>query len=96
MASSGELMIESEVKVVNKLGLHARACSKVVKAAAGFESDITLTHCNHSVSAKGIMGLMMLAATQGTTLKLEVDGDDEVVAHETIHELFRSGFGEDY
>lgn len=96
MASSDEPMIESEVKVVNKLGLHARACSKVVKTAAGFESDITLTHGSHSTSAKGIMGLMMLAATQGTTLKLEVDGDDEAVAHETIHELFRSGFGEEY
>ena len=89
-------MIESEVTVVNKLGLHARACSRVVKAAAAFESDITLTHGSHSTSAKGIMGLMMLAATQGTTLKLEVNGDDEVIAHETIHDLFCSGFGEDY
>ena len=84
-----------DVEVLNKLGLHARAAAEVVRTASGFESEITLAFVDHTVSAKGIMGLMMLAAIKGTHLTLCVDGADEDEAYPAIRELFESRFGEE-
>lgn len=87
-------MIVREVTVLNKLGLHARAAAQLVRCASSFESDIALRKDGKSVDAKGIMSLMMLAATQGARLELEVDGADENEACEKIVDLFNSRFGE--
>ncbi len=87
-------MIERDIEVVNKLGLHARAASKLVKLTAGFSSTIKLISREQEVDAKSIMGILMLAATQGTTLKLTVDGEDEVKAADAVAALFADYFGE--
>ncbi len=88
-------MRSSIIQVRNKLGLHARAAAQLVRVASGFESEITLIDGTKSANAKGIMGLMMLAATQGTELELRIEGPDEVNAYEAIQQLFDSRFGED-
>ena len=87
-------MISEQILVTNKLGLHARAAAQVVRLASGFKSDIELSNANHCANAKGIMGLMMLAATQGSTLVLKVDGEDEESALLAIREMFNERFGE--
>jgi len=87
-------MIERSVPVVNKLGLHARAASRLVKLTAGFESTIKLVKQDEQVDAKSIMGILMLAATQGTQLSLQVDGPDELQAADAIADLFADYFGE--
>lgn len=88
-------MRSSIIQVRNKLGLHARAAAQLVRVASGFESEITLIDGAKSANAKGIMGLMMLAATQGTELELRIEGSDEVSAHEAVQQLFDSRFGEE-
>ena len=87
-------LIEQDVLVVNKLGLHARAASKLVKLTAGFSSTIKLVGRDQEIDAKSIMGILMLAATQGTTLILKVDGEDEADAAEAVRVLFSDYFGE--
>lgn len=88
-------MIENEVTVINKLGLHARAAAKFVTLAGKFSSDIQLQRNQTRVNAKSIMGVMMLAASKGTVLTLLVDGDDEVEACEQLITLIKDRFGED-
>lgn len=88
-------MRSSIIHVRNKLGLHARAAAQLVRVASGFESEITLIDGAKSANAKGIMGLMMLAATQGTELELRIEGSDEVSAHKAVKQLFDSRFGEE-
>ncbi len=87
-------MIETTVPVINKLGLHARAASKLVRLCAGFSSEIRLTANGQEVNGKSIMGILMLAATQGTELLLRVEGDDEQAATEEICALFADCFWE--
>jgi len=87
-------MIEQEIAVVNKLGLHARAASKLVKLTAGFESTIKLIGRGQEIDAKSIMGILMLAAAQGTTLELKVEGEDEAAAAEAVSAMFADYFGE--
>ncbi len=87
-------MIETVVPVVNKLGLHARAASKLVKLCGGYESSIKLSANGQVVDGKSIMGILMLAATQGTELTLKVDGPDEAAASAAIGALFADCFGE--
>ena len=87
-------MIETTILVVNKLGLHARAASKLVKLTAGFSSSIKLSGRNQEVDGKSIMGVLMLAAAQGSELVLTVDGPDEAAASTAINELFTDYFGE--
>jgi len=89
------LVIEQQIEVVNKLGLHARAAARLVNEAAGFESDIKLIRDGHEVDAKSIMGIMMLAASQGARLQIRVDGTDEQAAMDALIGLFESRFGED-
>ena len=83
------------VYVRNKLGLHARAAAQLVRIASGFESEIKLVKDEETANAKGIMGLMMLAATHGTQLELQAEGPDEDNAFEAIQQLFDSRFGEE-
>ncbi|REJ78457.1 MAG: HPr family phosphocarrier protein [Acidobacteria bacterium] len=89
-------MIKGRVKVINRLGLHARAAALVVKKAAEFESKITLIREEKSIyaDAKSILSVLTLAAAQGMELMLEVDGSDENAAFEAISSLFETGFGE--
>ncbi len=87
-------MLNKEMTVVNKLGLHARAAAALVKLATTFDSSIQLVRDTHCVNGKSIMGVMMLAASQGTVLEVVVSGADEIEAMAGIEELFQSGFGE--
>ena len=88
-------MIDRKIKIINRLGLHARAAACFVKLAASFESDIFLVYDQQSVSGKSIMGIMMLAASQGTEIIIEVNGDDEQEAAEALVKLINNRFGED-
>ncbi|MBL4851932.1 MAG: HPr family phosphocarrier protein [Gammaproteobacteria bacterium] len=87
-------MQNREVLVINKLGLHARAAVKLVKLASSFQSSIQLVRDTHCVNGKSIMGVMMLAASKGTTLDLVADGEDENQALDSLVDLFHSGFEE--
>ena len=87
-------MISETVTIVNKLGLHARAASKLVNCANQFESEVFLSRKDNRVSAKSIMGVMMLAASKGVELDLEVDGNDEQACRDALVELIGSRFGE--
>jgi phosphocarrier protein len=88
-------MVETNIIIVNKLGLHARAAAKFVTLASGFDSEIELARNGNAVNGKSIMGVMMLAASQGTELTLRATGGDEDDAIEKISELIADRFGED-
>jgi len=87
-------VIERELLVVNKLGLHARATAKLVQLLSGFRSFATLSAKGREVNAKSIMGVMLLAAGQGTPVMLRVDGDDEADAAAAVVDLFERLFDE--
>ena len=88
-------MITTEITIINKLGLHARAASKLVNLASQHSSSVTLDNKGNRVNAKSIMGVMMLAASKGTKMLLEVDGEDENLCSEAIIELINNRFDED-
>ena len=88
-------MIEKQVVIVNKLGLHARAASKLVTVASNFASDVQFSKNGQTINGKSIMGVMMLAASQGTTLAMTVSGEDEQEAAARLERLIRERFGED-
>jgi phosphocarrier protein len=88
-------MVEREVEVVNRLGLHARAAAKLVHTAGRFESSVLLRDGQQSVDAKSILGLLLLAATQGSCLTVRCAGRDELAAAVAVTELFADGFGEE-
>jgi phosphocarrier protein len=88
-------MLQQEFEIVNKLGLHARASALFVKTASRFKSDVKLARETVEVNGKSIMGIMMLAASKGTTVRLTVSGDDEAEAMQTIGDLIKDGFGEE-
>lgn len=88
-------MKEKTLKIVNKLGLHARPASLIVQTAMQFSSNITIEKDEFVIDAKSIMGIMMLAAAKGTELTLKTDGTDEQEAMEKIEKLFNDGFGEE-
>ena len=87
-------MMKREIKVVNKLGLHARASAKLTQLASTFKSAVFITRNARRVNAKSIMGVMMLAAGLGSTVELEAEGEDEARAMEAIEKLFADRFGE--
>lgn len=87
-------MHSTEVRIVNKLGLHARAAAKFVSLASTFASEIHLEKDGKRVNGKSIMGVMMLAASQGSTLDLHVEGDDEHEAARQLVDLVNGYFGE--
>ena len=88
-------MIERELLVANRLGLHARATAKLVQVLSAYRSTATLSAKGREVNAKSIMGVMLLAAGQGTPLKLRVDGEDEQAAADAVQALFERRFDED-
>jgi phosphocarrier protein len=87
-------MIERELTIANRLGLHARATAKLVQLLSGFRCNATLSAKGREVNAKSIMGVMLLAAGQGTTVLLRVDGDDEAAAADAAAGLFARLFDE--
>ena len=87
-------MLKREIKVVNKLGLHARASAKLTQLASSFKSAVWIARNGRRVNAKSIMGVMMLAAGMGSTVELETEGPDEQEAMETLAKLFAERFGE--
>ena len=87
-------MIEKQVQIINKLGLHARAAAKFVTLASTFSSDVFLLKDQQKVNGKSIMGVMMLAASKGTEVVLEVEGSDEKDCMEAIVQLINDRFDE--
>ena len=87
-------MAELSVRIVNKNGLHARPAAEIVKAAARFQSEITLRRDDLEVNGKSIMGVMMLAAEDGSTLQLQASGPDADDAVRAIATLIANKFGE--
>jgi len=87
-------MIEREVTVTNRAGLHTRPASMIVKTASQFAADFFINKDGYEINGKSIIGVMTLAAEQGSTLTLVFDGSDEEAAAVALTELFTDGFGE--
>ena len=83
------------VEIINKLGMHARAAAKFVKLATSFESNIDIEKDSRRVNAKSIMGVMMLAASKGSTITLHADGSDAEESLDALEKLINNRFGED-
>ncbi len=83
------------VEIINKLGMHARAAAKFVKLASSFESDIDIEKDSRRVNAKSIMGVMMLAASKGSTVTLHANGGDADKSLDALEQLINNRFGED-
>jgi len=88
-------MVEQNVMIQNRLGLHARACSVFVKEAARFASHIVVARDGLEVNGKSILGVMMLAAERGAELTLRTDGPDEEAAMEALVKVVNDKFGEE-
>ncbi|MDO4636288.1 MAG: HPr family phosphocarrier protein [Lautropia sp.] len=88
-------MKEAEVKIVNRLGVHARPSAALTQLAGRFKATVWFTRGARRVNGKSIMGVMMLAAACGSILKIEADGEDEEAALQALTELVSSGFGEE-
>lgn len=86
--------ITANCKIVNKLGLHARASAMFVKTSSKFESDIFVIKGKNRVNGKSIMGLLMLAAGCGSSIKIEATGSDAAKAIEALEQLIAKGFNE--
>jgi phosphocarrier protein len=87
-------MVTRDITIINKLGLHARAAAKFVSTASRFGAEIHLQRGNQRINAKSIMGVMMLAASKGTTLVLTTEGEDEESAADALQQLIADRFGE--
>ena len=87
-------MPEREVKILNKLGIHARPAAEIVKTAGKFKSSITIVRDDLEVNAKSIMGVMMLAAECGATITLRATGDDAEAALDALCAVIANKFGE--
>lgn len=83
-------MIKTKIKIINKLGLYARASAKFVSTAARFQSQIDVTCNSQTVNGKSIMGVMMLAANQGAEIIMEINGPDEVQMNEALTHLINN------
>ena len=88
-------MITRELTIINKLGLHARAAAKLVKLSSSFQSSIDIEKDGQRVNSKSIMGVMMLAASCGTTVTISADGNDAEAAIDAIAELINNRFDEE-
>ncbi len=82
------------IAITNPLGLHVRACARIVSISSRFRSKVSLVVKGRRASARNIAAVMLLTATVGTTLRLEVEGPDEVLAMRAIAALFHDGLGE--
>ncbi|MET0380063.1 MAG: HPr family phosphocarrier protein [Spongiibacteraceae bacterium] len=87
-------MINTKIMIINKLGLHARAAAKLVSTTACFKSQIRAGVNGRLIDAKSIMAVMMLAASKGTELELQFDGDDEQPARDAVVALINNRFDE--
>ncbi len=87
-------MIQTELEIINKLGLHARASAKLTQLASRYACEVWMTRNNQRINAKSIMGVMMLAAGRGAKVLLETDGDDEAACMEALKNLINNKFGE--
>ena len=87
-------MIQQDIEIVNKLGLHARASAKLTQLAGKFRSEVWLTRNTRRVNGKSIMGVMMLAAGKGSKVMLEIDGEDEDACLQAIAAMINGKFGE--
>jgi phosphocarrier protein len=83
------------IEIINKLGMHARAAAKLVKLATSFESNIDIEKDSRRVNAKSIMGVMMLAASKGSTITLHADGSDAKQSLDALEHLINNRFDED-
>ncbi len=88
-------MLEREIEIINKLGLHARASAKLTQTAARFQSEVWLSRNGRRINGKSIMGVMMLAASRGTQIRIETIGDDEQAAMTALTALIEDKFGEE-
>lgn len=88
-------MTERELEIVNRLGLHARAAAKLVRTTSRFDSDVLLIKNGEEVDAKSILGLLLLAAAQGSSVTVRCDGSDEDEALEAVSQLILAGFHEE-
>lgn len=88
-------MINKDVLIINKLGLHARAAAKFVSHASRFKADFHVSKDGRKVNGKSIMGVMMLAASKDTTITLIAEGDDEQEAIDDLIALINNRFGEE-
>ena len=88
-------MLDKQLNVINKLGLHARAAAKLVGCASRFSCKITLDKQGKTADAKSIMAVMMLAASKGATLQVQLDGNDETEAYAALTKLFNNRFDEE-
>lgn len=87
-------MIKKKLKIINKLGLHARASMKLVNLASGFKSQIFILYKNHKANAKSIMNVMVLAATKGSEIEFQIEGADENEALSALEKLIQARFDE--
>lgn len=90
-------MLEINIKIINQLGLHARAAAQLVRLSGKFKSKIILTRTDNQVTAdaKSILSVLTLAAAKGTELTLSVEGEDELTAARAVEEIVNNGFGEE-
>lgn len=89
------MQLNKEVIIINKLGMHARAAAKFVQLASSFDSDIDLERGDKRVSGKSIMGVMMLAASKGTSIVIHANGSDAETSIKQLEDLVKGRFGED-
>jgi phosphocarrier protein len=87
-------MLQQEVEIINKLGLHARASAKLTQVAGGFKANVWISRNGRRVNAKSIMGVMMLAAAKGSMVVIETDGADETEAMSAVTGLIAARFEE--
>jgi phosphocarrier protein HPr len=87
-------MLQQELEIINKLGLHARASAKLTQTASQYQSQIWLSRNGKRVNAKSIMGVMMLAASKGSRIGVDIEGEDEAQAMTAIADLINGKFGE--
>lgn len=87
-------MQKTNVTIINKLGLHARASAKLTKLASSFTCDVFMSRNGRRINAKSIMGVMMLAAGMGTEVEIETHGEDETKAMQALIALINERFGE--
>jgi len=87
-------MLQQEIEIINKLGLHARASAKLTQTAGKYASEVWVSRDGRKVNAKSIMGVMMLAAAKGALIVIETDGQDEGDAMAALVQLINDKFGE--
>ena len=87
-------MIQADICIINKLGLHARATAKLISLTSSFDCNIKISKGTKTIDGKNMMAVLMLGAGKGTTLRLMIEGDDDALAHQAIVDLFNRRFDE--